>query len=265
VYRWYSITRADASGNVVMDDETRGFARRIANDFHEARWLCPTFGPSLSVAGQIEMSVLNDAAGEHHIEMGYELAKSHPSACLAAGLLDANRGRWEASRVKFSHAVLLGHSLDEVIEIYVRQLDRPQLAMEIAAGNVQGMFRIAEILEQMRTHSDIAETARAEGVNLLRQHAAGVNATALDLAEMGRLLCEEKNYVSAAEYYRRALAKEYGRVDWHYALAKVLATSGATEDAMREARVCLRLKPMMPEARKLVEELSVKSGAARAN
>jgi tetratricopeptide (TPR) repeat protein len=211
------------------------------------------------------MSVLNNPAGEHDIELGYELAKSHPSACLAAGLLDANRGRWETSREKFARAVMLGQSLDQVIDIYVRQLDRPELAMQIADGNVQGMFRIAEILEQMKTHMDIAQSARAQGVQLLRRHAAEANATALDLAEMARLLCEEENYVSAAEYYRRALAKEYGRVDWHYALAKVLATSGAIEDAMHEARVCLRLKPMMPEARKLMESLSVKSGAARVN
>jgi hypothetical protein len=94
VYRWRSVARIDpAVGHVLVDDQARDIRstdhRRAARD----RALCPTFGLPLSTAGQIELFFLGDtAAGERHIEQGYELARANPQCCLIAGALDARRG-----------------------------------------------------------------------------------------------------------------------------------------------------------------------------
>ncbi|KKL21893.1 hypothetical protein LCGC14_2440870, partial [marine sediment metagenome] len=46
---------------------------------------------------------------------------------------------------------------------------------------------------------------------------------------------------------------------WRIRLARLLAAAGQIEDAIHEARICLRLRPQMAEARKLIEDLSVLS------
>src|SRR5262249_7529067 len=131
VYRWYSIARIDPEvGRVIVDDEALGNARRIVAELHATRTLCPTYGLPLATAGQIELLFLADTeAGERHIEHGYELARTNPRCCFIAGMLDAHRGRWDESREKLGRALILGASLDDVMDVYLRQNDRPDLAM----------------------------------------------------------------------------------------------------------------------------------------
>ena len=77
---------------------------------------------------------------------------------------------------------------------------------------------------------------------------------------MAKVIQYEQDYESAIEYYRRALALEYGRVSWRLQLARLLAETGQVPEAVHEARICLRLRPQMRAARKLIEDLSVRPG-----
>jgi tetratricopeptide (TPR) repeat protein len=259
VYRWYSIARVDPeAGHVLVDDQARDCARRIVAELHRARALCPTFGPPLSVAGQIELFFLHDPVGERHIEAGYELARCHPQSCLIAGDLDARRGRWDAAQEKLRRAVSLGQPLEDVLALYLRpEIDRPDLALEIVGGNVYGLTRLSELLGESHRHGEIASAARAQAAAAIKAHAADPSASPYDLASAAQLLAEEKDFDTAAGYYRRALTTEYGHAEWHLSLAQTLARAGKREEAMREARVCLRLHPGTPGARELIEQLSV--------
>ena len=62
---------------------------------------------------------------------------------------------------------------------------------------------------------------------------------------------------AAIELYRRALALDYGQLQWRLALATLLAQTGQVADAIQEAKTCLRLHPGFEAARKLIEDLSI--------
>jgi tetratricopeptide (TPR) repeat protein len=80
---------------------------------------------------------------------------------------------------------------------------------------------------------------------------------------LANLYVEDKRYDDAIALYRDALAADYGQVDWRLALARVLAAAGRHGEALREAQLCLRLRPGMTAAEQLVGELSV-PGASKA-
>ena len=61
----------------------------------------------------------------------------------------------------------------------------------------------------------------------------------------------------AIEYYRRALALDYGQVRWRFSLAALLAGTGQVTEARKEAEACLRFQPAFTAARKLIDQLSL--------
>jgi len=266
VYRWQSLSHPQDDGSeAVLDAQDLTFAQRIADDELQATRLCPTFGPAYCVAGQIELFALNQATlGAQHIQQGYELARSHPQTCFVAGLSDALAGRWDQSLEKMKRAVLLGHPMDAVLDVYLRQFPKPELAMQIAAGNMQALVKIAEVLEQSGGSMELAASARKQAEKILTAEAGKENAASWLLAEMAALEARQKDYQSAVEFYRRALTRDYSRADWHLALAHVLANAGQSREAIHEARVCLRLRPTMEEAQKLIADLTGKPGSAAA-
>ncbi|HUT56626.1 MAG TPA: tetratricopeptide repeat protein, partial [Phycisphaerae bacterium] len=83
------------------------------------------------------------------------------------------------------------------------------------------------------------------------------DAPAWAVASMAGRYLQEKDYEGAVKYYRRALALDYGQVDWRFNLAQALAESGRVAEAMHEARICLRLRPQMTVAERLIADLSV--------
>src|SRR5205807_612907 len=148
----------------------------------------------------------------------------------------------------------LGHPLDEVLDVYLRQVDRPDLALELVHGDMNGLFRIADSLKKSGKHGEMEAAARAQAVVLLKERAAGPDAPAWLLAAMAQQLSQEKDYRSAAVYFRRALAMDYAEADWHLALARALVEMGEVQEALHEAQLCLRFRPLMPAARKLIAE-----------
>ena len=66
---------------------------------------------------------------------------------------------------------------------------------------------------------------------------------------------------AAIQCYRRALVMDYGCVEWRLELARLLARTRRMPDAMREAKICLRLRPESKVAEELVANLSVSPAA----
>jgi tetratricopeptide (TPR) repeat protein len=264
VYRWRSVMRVDPeAGRVLMDDQARNYARRIVAELHATRALCPTFGLPLATAGQIELFFLGDIeAGERDIEQGYDLARANPQCCLIAGALDAGRGRWNDSREKLSRALTLGVSFDEVLNVYLRQTDRPDLAMDLAGDDVSRLTRVAQVLKGSGRHEDVAAAAGTRAAVAIRAQADEPSAPAYVLASAAQLVADQRDFDAAADYYRRALLSDYGRADWHLSRAQALAHLGRSDEAIREARLCLRTRPDAPEARQLIDELHPQAQAA---
>jgi tetratricopeptide (TPR) repeat protein len=76
-------------------------------------------------------------------------------------------------------------------------------------------------------------------------------------------LCERKeDFEAAISWYQRALDLDYRNVGWHLALARALAEMERWDDAIHEARICLRLRPHMASAEELIKRWCVRDPVA---
>ncbi len=260
VYRWHSISRLidPNTGGVIMAPKSLEFVQRIANELNRARVLCPTYGATYCVLGQLEKFVLGNEDGAGRIAKGYRLAPCDPTACFQAGLLEADSGDVDAGFGKLQRAVQLDSRLfGEVAALCTNHLGRPDLAVTLADDNTGQLGQVANILAESDEHKILAENALTRIVELLEQKCREPDAPASALASLANIYRRQGDSEAAIECYRRALALDYGRVNWRYNLAKLLADADFAIEAIHEARICLRLRPGFAPAERLIAGLSV--------
>ncbi|MFC1633549.1 O-antigen ligase family protein [Planctomycetota bacterium] len=259
VYRWESISRIPDQdiGTAVFPEEAMEFIRRIADELHSARLLCPTYGATCCVVGQIEFFTLNYPNGADLIRKGFRLAPCDPTACFVAGLLDVEEQRLEASFKKFSRAVQLdGRFFQHIADIYINDVDRPDLAVTIAGDDIYRLSLMASVLVDTNENKDIVKQTRDRVFELLREKCSESDVPASALASLASI-CRQEDREAAIQHYRRALDKDYSQVHWRFTLARLLAETGKISDAIHEARICLRLSPQFKDAERLIADLSV--------
>ena len=269
VYRWRAIGRErdPETGETLLTAESLDFARRIVAELHAARPLCPTYGPVVSLAGQIEAFVLDDPAGLQRIRTGYELSPAHPDVVFAAAMAAASTGDLDGSLALFRRCIDLSPlMLPDVMDVYETQFDRPDLAIA-AAEHARQPTPLLLLANDLRARGDarsaqLAQTARAAGIRILAEQCREPGTPPSTRAALAGLYVQDKRTDEAIALYRDALAADYGRVEWRLSLARALAAAGRTADALREAQICLRLRPGHPEAEQLVGELSVPGPAS---
>ncbi len=270
-YKWQIILKhaaapEDASSRgVVLSDDAVQKSRQLVADLNRSRPLCPTFGPTYAVAGQIERLVLDDPIGSSHVRTAYTLAPADPQVCFAATQLEVAEKEFDESLRHARRCVALDPSyLWQVVDLYIHHADRPDLAVA-AAGDVPQ--QILEVYSSLRDENDaetrpslVAAMSKARG--LLDAAGDQGDASAWLLVSLAGLLTEEKKYEPAIALYRRALHKEYGHADWHLNLANLLAQVGQNREAIHEAQVCMHLNPQAQGARELILELNTRPGIA---
>jgi len=264
VYRWRSISRITDpnTGGVIVTPQILAFTRRIVDELHQARILCPTFGATYCVLGQLEKFVLDDPNGAERIRKGFRLAPCDPTACFVAALLDAEEQQIDASFGKFSRAIKLdGTFFKEAADVCINHLNRPDLAVMIAGENVGWLSHVANTLADTSEHQALIEQARAQVVEMLKAKCQEPDAPASAFVSLGNIYRKEKDYDAAIECYYRALALDYGQVQWRFTLARLLAEMNRISEAIHEARICLRLSPQYKAAEKFIADLSVLPGA----
>jgi tetratricopeptide (TPR) repeat protein len=264
VYRWESIshTTDPNTGEVIIPKQALEFVHRIIDELHRARLLCPTYGATYCVVGQLERFILDDPKGAEYIIKGYRLAPCDPTACFVAGLLDVEEQRVDASFDKFSRAVKLdGKFFQSVADMYINHVNRPDLAVTIAGDNTGWLSYVANALAETEEHADIVEHAQAQIVELLKKKCSEPDVTASALASLANIYRKRQDNEAAIELYRHALSLEYSQVQWRYALARLLAETDKIPEAISEARICLRLSPQFKAAERLIAELSVLPGS----
>jgi len=171
VYRWRSISRVTDpnTGEVIIPNQAIEFARRIVNELNTARTLCPTYGATYCLVGQIEKFILDEPGGAKRIRKGFQLAPCDPTACFVAGFLDATEGRIEESYKKLEKAVQLdARFFREVADVYINHVDRPGLAVAIAGDDTARLSYITNVLAYTKEHKDIAEKIQIKVTDLLK-------------------------------------------------------------------------------------------------
>lgn len=258
VYRWYNINRTIDANTGFLPEDSISSVRNIADEFHKARTYCPTFGATYCTLGQIEKLILDDeVGGAKKIRKGFRLAPSDPIACLAAGCLDIEEGEIEQSFEKLKKAILLNGKLFKgIVDIYIK-IDRPDLAVAIAGDNTFRLSHVVTTLNDTEEYKDIVEKTQTKVKDLLEAKCQASDAPVWALASLANIYRKENDNEKAIKYYRRALALDYGQVNWRLTLARLLAEMERIPEAMREARICLRLRPQLKAAEKLIADLSV--------
>ena len=229
----------------------------IVNELHKARIVCPTYGPTYSVVGQIEKFVLDDDSGADKIRKGFLLAPCDPIACFVAGFLDLSEGKTEACIEKFTRAVNLdGRLFNGIVNIYLHHLSRPHLAVLAAGDEIGRLSHVAGALDGMQ-YTDLAEQCREKIKVLLEAKCSAPDASAWAFASLAAIHRRENDNEKAAECYQQALALNYSQVQWRLELAKVLVEIDRIPEAMYEAKICLRLRPKFKPAEQLAAALSI--------
>jgi tetratricopeptide (TPR) repeat protein len=257
VYRWHAISTATdpATHQTLLTPLSLSFASKIAGQLESLRALCPTYGPPLCVAGQIEFFALHRPEGAGHIETAYRLTPYDPTVCFVAGTLAIQQGDWPKSLVALRRCQALGGFEHDILDLYVHS-GRPDLAYELSRGNRQDLQYLATVLGNDPASVAIAAHCRDEAMALLESEARRPDAVAGTLAELADAYRRTGHGAQAIAWYRKALDLDYGRVDWRLQLANALASQGQTSDAIREARICLNLHPESKDAQDLLSELS---------
>ena len=106
VYRWESISRITDpnTGELVIPEQSMEFVRRIVDELNSARVLCPTYGVTHCVAGQLERFRSYDRALETYLEL-LENEPMHLKALERVAELYARRGEFDKA-LEYTRKVL---------------------------------------------------------------------------------------------------------------------------------------------------------------
>ncbi|TWU25783.1 O-antigen ligase family protein [Bythopirellula polymerisocia] len=261
--RWRSIsrTRDPETGQLLLHPDALPIVEQIADELARSRRLCPTFGPPYALEGELRLFVLQQPAGEQLIRQAAELAPYDALTCLTAGQMAAQQGDTEEARSWLDRAVALDpNQFSHVASLYLEVLKRPELAEALAGEDhrkISQLIALLNVEDADPEYAQLAETLRSRRQAKLRALADSGAASASEYIQMATLENQQENYAAAIPYFNRALALDYGQVGWRLALAQTLAKVGQHEAAIREAKICLRLRPGYPAATRLIEEVSV--------
>jgi len=257
--RWQALAGGESwsADQLDVDPEAKALIVRLADDLAGVRALCPTYGQPHALEGQLRLILLRDKRGAELIEQGVRLAPYDASTCLIAGQIAAREGRDNHAAKLLDRAVALDARLFlEAASCLLRDLNRPDLARQLARDDYQSLVQLATFCEAEPQYAELAQQLRSDAEALLRLRADAPDVAARELAALAALEQSRGDAASAVELYRRALAKEYKQVQWRLELVRLLASLELFNDAMHEARICLRLQPEHPEAKRLMGELS---------
>ena len=261
VYRWRSISRNvdPNTGEILLSDVGFRTVPRIIEELKAACAVCPTYGPSYCVLGQLEAFVLGDANGLNHINTGYSLAPCDAATCYISGTVDAQSGLHDQAFEKLQRAVQLnGSYFNGAAQICLEQLNDPNKVLTLAGDNIGWLNRSVNLLTAYDANDNgLVQTALDRVKTSLEARSQSPEASGGVFASLARIYQKEGDVDRAIEYYSRALVKQYSHVSWRFTRARLLADQGKLDEAIKEGKICLRLDSTFEAARRLVQELSV--------
>jgi tetratricopeptide (TPR) repeat protein len=138
-------------------------------------------------------------------------------------------------------------------------LNDPNKVLELAGDNVGWLSSSVNLLAAYDVNDNtLVERALDRIKTTLEHRSRSTDATAGVFASLARIYQKDNDPNAAIEYYGKALVRDYGQVSWRYAMACLLEDQGKWEEALHEAKICLRLDSNFTAARRLIEHLSVK-------
>ena len=266
MWKWWNISRKTDPNTDILPDKSIKEVYEIVNDLQKSRSICPTFGPLYCLLGQLQKFVLFEPAGEDNIKKGFMLEPNNEITLFAAGCLDVSEGESVRAFEKFRKSVQLGGTFfKEIVSVYIEQAERPDLAIEIAADNTRRLRYVIEVLSRSEETAALAETAKTKLIELAEQKAERHTADIGELIMLGDYYRKNKDSQKAIEYFNAAVAADYGNATLRLQLAQALADDNQANEAIKQLRICLKLRPKYRSAEKLLRELSVRPEVIKKN
>jgi tetratricopeptide (TPR) repeat protein len=142
--------------------------------------------------------------------------------------------------------------------------------MQLAEGDPDRLSCVADLLtaslaadslppaDQARRSAirHLIEQAMTQAFDRLRWRCEQSDAPAQAHASLARLYHQRGDLDLAIRHYRRAVRLDYDQIGWRYALAQLLAQTNSSQEAMHEARICLRFNGDYAPAKELLGRLS---------
>ena len=261
-FRWRVISPGP-NRPAIPQAQLAAFCTRIVSDLDVARSSCPTFGRLYALEGQLERAVLKSTLGAEHIQTGYRLNPSDPTSCLAMAELKADQQKWSDAVEAARRAIALDYQTQPaVLTTFVRR-GRPDLAYQLVQENRVGLNTLAALLKDFDLDPELASRCRDEATQLLLAEAQKRSADVNVLVDAADVYASEGKDRLAIDCYERALSHNYNLVDSRFRLAVLLNKVGEVDNAVREARVCLRQRPDMKSAEELIASAGSRPGADR--
>lgn len=266
VWKWWDISRNINPETGELPNESIGMVYSIADELKEIRKICPTFGPTYCLLGQLQKFVLFEPAGADNIRKGFMLEPNDEVSLFTAGCLDISEGKLIDSFEKFSKSVgLRGTFFEDIIRIYIEQEKRADMAVEIASNDTKRLRYVIRTLSKDDNFSDEKQIAYLKLVELTEQKILKNTVSADDLVFIGDYYYNNHNGSSAIRYFSKAIDADYGNPYLRFKLARALTDNGQAIEAMKQLRVCLKLKPKYRSAENLLAELSVRPEVIKHN
>lgn len=263
-YRWDAFTAGVDPVQAVASDDGRQIAERLVQDLAATRRLCPTFGPPHTLAGQIQLYLGEIDDGRRQVEAGVRLTPHDPEAHYAAAIAAAMTNPMDAEQVatRLAEAVTLDGRYFVVAAAVWLDSGATDLAPPIswAGEDPDRLRRLARMLDKRGMAPEQAEELRGEADQRAAERVASGEAPAHQIADLAAAHASKGERSQAVKLYQSALAKEPTNVGWRLALSDVLQEDGQLDEAFRQARWCLRLRPGWAPAVQRLEQLSLKAG-----
>jgi len=271
-YKWLSLTPYLDPNTGVLAPEAVPWARQIVEELRQARPVCPTFGPLYCISGEIRKFVLGDPDGAAEIRRGYRLAPYDATTCFVAARVDAEEGRVQDAFEKLTRAVQLDNRyFPRAVRLCIHVLGEGSLALQLAGDDPDRLGCVADFLDaslvaeessptadpiERSAMRQLLERARTEAFDQFRWRCDKPDAPAHAHASLANLYRQRGELDLAIRHYRQAVRLDYGQVGWRYALAQLLAQTRSTQEAMHEARICLRFNGDYAPAKELLQRLA---------
>jgi O-antigen ligase/tetratricopeptide (TPR) repeat protein len=258
-YRWEAFTIGVDPTEVAATPEGAEVAQRVAAEVAAAHRLCPTFGPLYTLEGQVLLA-LGDPRALECVNKGQELSPGDSEACYIAGYAACLQDPPDRERAEqlLSEAIALNPRLfADMVRIWVHTFNDEAFPIRLAKEDPDRLRLVAQTLREVGGHDETVEEVMQKVAEVAREQVAAGKATPSQIAATAERAAAEGNLEEAVQLYRQALARSHANVYWRLALADVLTKLKRYDEATREARLCLRLKPGWQPAIQRMEQLSL--------
>lgn len=258
-YRWEAFTIGVDPTEVAATPEGAEVAKRVAAEVAAAHRLCPTFGPLYTLEGQVLLA-LGDPRALECVNKGQKLSPGDSEACYIAGYAACLQDPPDRERAEelLSEAIALNPRLfADMVRIWVHTFDDEAFPIRLAKEDPDRLRLVAQTLRVVGGHDETVREVMQKVAEVAREQVAAGKATPSQIAATAERAAAEGNLEEAVQLYRQALARSHANVYWRLALADVLTKLKRYDEANREARLCLRLKPGWQPAIQRMEQLSL--------